>query len=311
MAALRPADRERGIALVIVLWVLALLVVLVLEFTGSARTELQIARNQEASARASAIADAGVTYAVLGMLDPTPATQWRADGREHVLSYGGGTIHVGVQDEGGKIDLNDAPPEMLRGLFQSLGVEADAADQIVAAILTRRKEQETSGDTGLAAQPGNPSPSPPQRPFLAVEELRLLPDVTAEIYSRVAKFLTVHGDGAQVNPVTAPAEVLRSLPGADPSSIAAFIAGRSQLVANTGALPPLPGVQGIAVAPVQTFTVTSRGLTANGATFIREAMAALTGAPDRPVQFLSWRQALGDTAPAEESPGAEQGAAAR
>lgn len=295
----RNSARSSGIALVVVLWMLALLAVLVLGFVRDTRTELQIARNQDAAARARAIADAGVTLAILGVLDPAPATRWRADGQIHSLRFDGGTIDVGVQDEGGKIDLNGTTPQVLDGLFRVVGLPGDQADQLAQAVITWREAHRTAPaqDATLA---DSPPPATLQKPFLAIDELRLVPGITAALYDRVAPFVTVYGNGAQVNPMTAPTAVLESLPGADPATIAAFVAARdTQPEAAPGGLPPLPGVADAAVAPLEVFAVTSAGTTAGGARFVRQAVAQIVGAGAVTVQFLSWRQAQHAAAPAK------------
>ena len=114
-------EGERGIALLVVIWVLALLAVLIVGFSGDARTELLVASNHYESAGARAIADAGVSLAIFGILNPAPEAQWQADGRVREVSYADGTIRIRIQDEGGKIDLNAAAPELLAGLLSSAG----------------------------------------------------------------------------------------------------------------------------------------------------------------------------------------------
>ncbi|MCD6016859.1 MAG: hypothetical protein K0R88_2943, partial [Solirubrobacterales bacterium] len=65
---------SRGIALISVLWITGLLAVIAASFASSTRTEARLARNLVANAKAEAIADGGVHRAVLGLLDPDPAT---------------------------------------------------------------------------------------------------------------------------------------------------------------------------------------------------------------------------------------------
>lgn len=270
------AHGERGVALILVLWVLALLALLAMGFAGSARTELQIARNQYEAAQARAIADAGVSFGILGELDPSPQTQWSADGREHAVDYGAGRLRVSVQDEGGKINLNLAAPELLAGLLRTLGVEDAAAQGIVDAILQRRRQAaEATGALRVA--------------FRDVAELRLVPGLTRSIYQAVAPFVTVYTFSDRIDPLTAPAEVLRSLPGASPQQVEAYLAARAEAGPQPTSLPPLAGVDRfIARSPVQIVTVRAEGETASGAVFVREAAVALTGNP--PYRFLSWRQ---------------------
>jgi general secretion pathway protein K len=271
---------------------LALLAVLVLSFTSVMRTELNIVHNQEETAHARAIADAGVTLAILSTLDPLPATQWQGTGEMHDLRFGTGAIRVAVQDECGKIDLNEAPPELLTGLFHTLALPETESDQLVAAIMTRRAEalrQSTMGAETSAAAEALAS----QKPFLAIDELRLLPGVTSALYEKLRPFLTVYSAQAGVNPMTAPAQVLESLPGATPDVIATFLAARSAGGSAAVPLPLLVGVTGIVGGTLHVFTVTSEGITQSGARFIREAVVE-TSSPDS-ARFLSWRQAQNPT----------------
>src|SRR5215831_14738479 len=159
--------RQRGIALVLVLWVMALLAVMVVGFAGDARTELKLARNQADAAEARAIADTGVSLALLNVLDENQSTTWHLDGEPHSLAYGDGAIRVSVQDEGGKIDLNLAAPTLLAGLFRTLGIAG--AEALAAAIQDWRRQH--GGDAA-----GEPLPR--TGPFLALEQLRAVPGVT-------------------------------------------------------------------------------------------------------------------------------------
>ena len=68
-------DGNRGIALVVVLWVLVLLAMIAASVTVGARTGVSLASNLNASARAEALADAGIARAVM-----TLSTRRRAAG---------------------------------------------------------------------------------------------------------------------------------------------------------------------------------------------------------------------------------------
>lgn len=289
----RPAShRERGIALVLVLWILALVSVLVITFTGDARTDLRIARNQYENARARALADAGVSVAILGLLDPSPEARWRAAGEEHGIAYGDGSIRVSAQDEAGKISLNDAPAEMFAGLFQTLGEPPGDSAELAAAIAQwrdRRRSEWAAASDPSAAGAGYAQAS---EPFQALEELRLVPGVTNAVFERVSPYLTVYGYGAQVDALTAPVQVLRSLPGLSPQQIDAYIADRTQPGgAGAAALPAVSGLSPVANSVERTVTIKSEGRTANGARFVREAVVAITGEREEAYRLLVWRQA--------------------
>lgn len=270
--------RERGIALVAVLWILALLSLLVLGFVAEARTDLRLTRNDRNSAVARSIADAGVTLAILGVFDPSATTQWRGDGSIHVLRYDQGTIRARIEDENGKLDVNIAPVPALRSLFQTLG--AAHADQIADAIEAWRDAARASADPSSDGRPAPPA-------FAALDDLRSLPGMTPALYTRLPDFLTVYSGQGSVNPQTAPVEVLGSLPGADPAQIQAYMAARQQTSAASGTASS--GQQLISASQLSVFTIVSEARTADGAVFTRRAVVKLTGSPDAPYRFLAWR----------------------
>ena len=268
---------------------MTLLAVLLVGFAGDARTELLLARNHYESAGARAIADAGVSLAVFGVLDPSPDSQWHADGQSRAFTYGTGTIRVAVQDEAGKVDLNMAPPELLTGLLRTLGVANADGAAIVQAIVDRR--QTSVPNAGRRNRPALVRRSQDDA-FRAIDELRLVPGMTRALFDRIAPFVTIHSGMADIDPLTAPPEVLRSLPGTNAGEIENFIAARERLGPAPGELPPLSGGDGfLAHRALQTATITSEGRTARGTTFTRQAVVSLSPDPGAPYAILSWRRA--------------------
>jgi general secretion pathway protein K len=292
----------------VVLWVLALLSALLVGFAGDTRTELLVARNQYENARARALGDAGVSLAVIGVLDPSPQSQFPADGTPHRFQFGDGIINLRIQDEGGKVDLNAAPPELLASLMRNLGLADADALALAQSIATWRRDH-------LAPPPQdgrNLVPAPGQlsgAAFEAVEELRLVPGVTRALYDRLSPYVTVYSGLPDVDPLTAPEVVLRSLPGVNAQDIPAFIAQREQAITHPDAPPSLSGVGFLAHRPVQAATITSEGKTAGGARFSREAVVVVTREPATPYHVVAWRQAQHDETPAAEAD-AEAAAAA-
>ncbi len=277
---------ERGIALVAVLWILALLATLVLGFVVEARTTLRITHNDGESAKARSIADAGVTLAILGVFDPAPAVQWRGDGSVHTLRYGDGTIRARIEDEHGKLDVNDAPIAALRNLFHTLG--AADADQIAGAIEAQRRAIRAKADpTGSESRPPPPA-------FRVLDDLRNLPGMTRELYERLPDFVTVYSGQGTVDPQTAPPEVLRSLPNISEAQVEAYVAARTGPGGASGTA--ISGQQLLPASPLLVFTVVSEGRTVHGTVFVRRAVVTLTGVPDAPYRFLAWRQGQRDDA---------------
>jgi general secretion pathway protein K len=282
---------QRGLALLTVLWVLSLLSVIAAGLIAQTHTELQITRNMKETARARALAEAGVFLAIPRFLDPSPDTQWKVDGKERDIEYGGGEIRITLQDEGGKIDINAAPDELLAGLFGALGVSPDEAAHLVDAIADWKDaddlrrvngaEKDDYKRAGLSWVPRN-------GPFEAAEELRLVLGMTPALYQRMLPLVTIYSQLPRVNPATAPAEVLQALPGASPDMIARVVAARAR---SDTALPALPGLeQFLSSVTPRVATIRSEGRTPGGGLFVREATVEMTGKRETPYLLRAWRQ---------------------
>jgi general secretion pathway protein K len=295
---------QRGIALLTVLWVLALLSVIAAGLVVQTHAELQLARNMKEAAAARALADGGVFLAIPHLLDPSQETQWRPDGQERLVEFGGGTIAIVLLDEAGKIGINTTSDEILAGLLAVLGVGPELSTHLVDAIADWKDEDDLRRLNGAERddyrRAGLPW-VPRNGPFEAVEELRLVLGMTPEIYARLAPLVTIYAQNAKINPMSAPAEVLQALPGASAAEIARFIAARDRAVresVQTGRpvtpLPPLPALeQFFSAGPSRVVTVRAEGRTPGGGVFVREAVVDSSGKTDASYTIVAWRKGRG------------------
>ncbi len=288
--------RQRGIALLIVLWGLVLLAVIAASFASGSRTETMLARNLVDNAKARALADAGVYRAISALLETKFDRRWRVDGTVYPFAYGDGTVRISVQDEGGKIDLNKGRDEHLRGLLQLAGLDFDEAAALVDAIADFRDEDDMHRLNGAEDSDYRAAGLPygaKNRPFEAVEELQQVLGMTRATYERVAPFLTVFSGRSRIDLTNAPREVLLAVPGIVTGEVESLLTERAQM---TGPIPtkalPIPaadrGTFGISKGRV--FSVRSEARTPGGATFARQAVVRLTRKRDRPFEFLAWKR---------------------
>ncbi len=138
--AARYGGRQRGIALIVVLWLTMLLTVIGSGFAFSMRSEALSARNALSLAQVRAIADGAVERVAFELQRPRNlADIWLADGQAHTWTDGEVTIVARAVDESAKIDLNMAPEPLLKGLLTAVGgLDADAAQKLVDAIVDWR-----------------------------------------------------------------------------------------------------------------------------------------------------------------------------
>lgn len=259
--------RERGFALLIVLWSVVLLSLLGTAITASGRTDIQLATNLRAAARAEAAADGAIYEAAFHLLDP--ASPWAADGRPHLVQNAAVAIEVRIEDEAGKINPNTATPELLRALLHAVDADARTSDELPVAIADWRFPSSNTRP-GAAKAPeyraaGLPY-APPGAPFESLDELGAVLGMTPVLLGRLVPHLSIYNDR-------------------DPAPQMADPVVRQALREVYGPLPDAAG-RG---APLRTVTVVVSAQTAEGARFVRRATLRLGAGPkDAPVQVLTW-----------------------
>jgi general secretion pathway protein K len=285
---------ERGVALVLVLWVSVLLTVVASSFIVERRTEAIIVRNSVSLARAEAAADAGVYRGIYDMYrSDNPPERWKRDGSVQEWSFDSIPVRVELRDESAKIDINTASEPLLRGLLTSSGLsDADAA-KLLDAILDWRDpdalkrpngaEEPDYRDAGLTYKPANSA-------FQAIEELQLVLGMRPELYRRLAPSITVFSRQPGVNPQIASREVLLAIPGLTPEIVDRYVADREEARRQGLPLPALPQAGGIASGSTFVATVRAEARLDDGTLFVREAVALLRPVPRKAVTFISWRE---------------------
>jgi general secretion pathway protein K len=165
--------RDRGFALLVVLWSLVLIGLLTAQILASGRTALLLASNLRMAAQAREGADGAINEALFHVLS-NGADQWQPDGATHLLNVGGVTVTVRVESLASKINPNLASIALLAGLFQALGTAPDQANQLANSIISWRSQAASKADSqALLAvyRRAGLSYGPPERPFADLGEL--------------------------------------------------------------------------------------------------------------------------------------------
>lgn len=209
----------RGAALLLVLWLVALLAAVVGTFALSARTEhLQgqvLARGLEAREAARA----GIEYAIVRAGQADSRLRWAADGGEHAWQYGDAKVVVRMVDEQGKVDLNMADAGLIAALLRELGSDGRQAMQLAGAILDWRDADGLTQPAGGAEAPAYAEAGrgygPADAPLESVAEIEQVLGMTPALYARLAPLVTVYSGLARPDPAFAPAPVLAAMGGGD------------------------------------------------------------------------------------------------
>ena len=224
-----PRD-DQGVVLILVLLVLTLISVLVLSWAEEWRTELQLAANFREAYQCRRLAEGGVYY-VLGKLMETKileaninnpggsaeaaaklATAWQGNQESRQVQLPGGTVQVRVEDEGGKLNVNQAAEENLFTLFTALEFPPTQIRTMVDSILDWRSRGDQPRPFGAkSAYYLNLDPPYVARngPLETLEELAWVRGFeNSTMVPGLGHWLTAMSTGQGINVNTAPPAVL-------------------------------------------------------------------------------------------------------
>ena len=297
---------DRGFALVIVLFMVALITLLVLRFVTQSREtlrEAEVFRNQtQAYYLARASIEAGKVLLVSSTLaaqqsgqNYTALTQpWATPIINYPVGHHG-FLSGRIVDESSKLDINLLGQNQFGGTsqtqiqFERLFSLVGANPGLIPAII----QWVTPLPTGSAGGGPYQSMIPPYRPrggpIGALSELHQVAGMTEAQYQALEPYITA-SSGGQVNVNTASAIVLESLdPGLSPAMANQIIQGRpyTSLSALSSVLGPavFSNIQGLITVQSSVFSLQAVGTVGN----TRQAIRAILSVNGMQTQILSYR----------------------
>lgn len=226
--------RERGVALLVVLWIIASATLLVVSFNATVRSGLSFVNSEVGLSRSEGLLDAGLEIAVARLIDEEPARRWLPDGLARSVPFAGYRLRIKISDPNGLIDLNKADEKVLLEFFKQFTDTDSKARAIRDRIKLARDQAMKTGQPASAfaqTDTGDGTDKPPHAPaFIDAAEARMIEGVSADLYRQVLPFLTVYSRDGAINPLSAPQEVVSAdaeLRGLDfAARREAFLAGR-------------------------------------------------------------------------------------
>ena len=122
-----PLSRQRGLALVMVLWLLILLTVIAASHARVVRTETRLASNYVEAGKARSLAEAGAHHAIIELLVRDQDQRWPVDGSVNRIRLDDGVVAIAIRDARGLVDINTARPALLDKLLAGLGLQLAGA----------------------------------------------------------------------------------------------------------------------------------------------------------------------------------------
>jgi len=280
---------ERGVALIVVLWIFIFLFVVAFEFSSSVREEAYAAHRYNDETQGYYLAVAGFQRGLYDFLnqsagkslqqDQQPSDLFDGSWREGNLGAGG--YRVRLMDEAGKINLNRIDENALGRVFTNLDIGEPLRSILVDSIMDWRDADDLHRVNGAESDYYR-SLTPPYTakngPFDTVEELLWVRGVTPSVFFGYAGDERTQGDSApriglreiftvdspidRVNLRTASAEVIHAVAGIPLEKTRLFVEERKKLSEKTLAdLLPLLGI-GASDAAMQSFIFTNPSVVA-------------------------------------------------
>ncbi|WMC10515.1 type II secretion system protein GspK [Oceanimonas pelagia] len=223
------SNRQGGIALISVLWLLLLLTVLASGLSVNSRNQARQSGNIAIATRLQQGAEAGLQLALLALAQSAEQQPWLADGSLHGVPFNDMEVYLALFNESGRIDLNTAGPELLNGLLATVEPDDALRARLTDAIMDWRDGDDLRRLNGaelddyLAA---GLDYGPANAPFTSVEELQKVLEMTPELYRQIRHSLTLRNPRPGINPQFAPRQVLLALPGVSEATVDQFIEDR-------------------------------------------------------------------------------------
>lgn len=235
-------NSERGIVLVLVLIIIAMLTIVVADFTFSTYVDFEISANTRNDLKARYIAKSGVNV-VTGALKNNALEDLVDVGSSFAgiqidktefwslkvptFPVGDGSVSITVGDERSKINLNSLVNQQsnkidfqvltaLTELFKFLEVDSSKSELFIASLINwldreltgSQNDQDPRGANGSFYQ-GLDNPYIIKDGTMdSIEEIRMIEGMDEEFYNKVRDYVTVYPRNKQVNFSTAPKPVI-------------------------------------------------------------------------------------------------------
>lgn len=207
---------ERGIALLVVLWIIAGATLLVVSFNATVRSGLSFVSSEVGLSKADAVLDAGLEIAAGRLIDEEEGRRWLPDGIPREIIFADRKLKIRISDPNGLVDLNKADEEFLLEFFKHFTDTPSRARTIRDDIKAARDDAAKAGRGSSAFSSKDAGADDfdagKALPFMDITEARALKGMTPDIYKRIAPFLTVHSSSGEINRLTAPEEVIAASP---------------------------------------------------------------------------------------------------
>ncbi len=279
---------QRGIALVMVLWLVVLLTLVAASFATHSRVETRMAGNLVERHKARMLIETGLNRALLELMTVGSDRRWQVNGEVHELQEGEGRLRVAIRNGLGLVDLNRASRDTLFKLFVLIDESPQLREQLLDALgdwrdgddLKRLNGAEDSDYKLAGLDYGTVG-----KDLESVDELGYVVGFDRDAVDRLRPYVTVYSGAAQINNSYAAQDLIEILTGGEPAIDGQVAAAFEQL--DSG-LADIEGKDGLGQAQSLSYRISIEATTEGGGRSIVDVDVVPSNRRDRPFKILAW-----------------------
>lgn len=279
-ALVKPQAKQRGVALMMVLWMIMVIMTMAGTLIYAVKTETQLVSYARATAQARSFAEAAAHYTVMQLFLPVDKRQIKLGGSPATWTRDGYGVEIRVIGENGLIDINQANRVLLQKVLKELGVVDQEAETVLDAIEDFRDPDDlkhTNGAEDDDYKTTDLAYGSKDAPFERIEELQQVLGVTPLMYQGLVRYLSVNARSNGVNPMLAPRHVLLILADGDQAAVDEYIRKREE-AEGAWVQPPFGGgLLDHTEQPVYRLQLKIKALESEAAYFEERAIRLLPG----------------------------------
>ncbi|MEW8261884.1 MAG: PilX N-terminal domain-containing pilus assembly protein [Candidatus Thiodiazotropha taylori] len=194
--------RNRGVALILVLWMVALLTIIAASFSTQSKVESRLAGNSKAALQAKLLAESGFSRAVMELMVISPQQRWNFNGQLYPLQTAQGELEVSIRNASGLLDLNKASSDQLNRLFVLISDDPEERNALVDRLHDWRDADDLrrlNGAEDKDYRAAGYDYTTAGKDLTSLEELAYVMGFDAARVNRLRPYVTLNSDTATVD----------------------------------------------------------------------------------------------------------------
>ena len=194
--------RNRGVALILVLWMVALLTIIAASFSTQSKVESRLAGNSKAALQAKLLAESGFSRAVMELMVISPQQRWNFNGQLYPLQTAQGELEVSIRNASGLLDLNKASSDQLNRLFVLISDDPEERNALVDRLNDWRDADDLrrlNGAEDKDYRAAGYDYTTAGKDLTSLEELAYVMGFDAARVNRLRPYVTLNSDTATVD----------------------------------------------------------------------------------------------------------------